>query len=215
MFRRSSEDSFPGLVTVAGVLSRRDQNREATRRALFAAGRRLFIQRGYVETSIDEIVRAARVTKGAFYYHFKDKKDLFRVVMDELNAGLTKRVTDSSLTARDPWDGIIKGVEAFLDYCLDPAYQRIVVLDGPAVMEADEWREIAEGHGLGLIRLMSESAMKQGIIERLPVAPLAHLLHGALHEGALYIATSADPKRARREVGKAALRIVEGLRSTQ
>ena len=212
MFRESRPRILPAVVSVCDVLSRRDENREATRQAVFAAGRRLFVERGYADASIDEIVQTARVTKGALYYHFKDKKDLFRAIVEDVTAELTNVIAARVRGRDDAWECVVKGTDAFLDFCLDPAYQRIVVREGPAVLGSEDWRALAERHGLGIIRMMCEMAMKQGVIQRQPIDPLAHLLHGALHEGALYIALADDPKKARRQVGTALLRLLDGLR---
>jgi AcrR family transcriptional regulator len=62
----------------------RSQHAEATRRAVLAAARSLFGKKGYVQTSVDEIADAARVTKGAVYHHFAGKEALFRAVLAEV-----------------------------------------------------------------------------------------------------------------------------------
>src|SRR4051812_12979287 len=67
---------------------------EATRRALIASGRTLFGSQGYANTSVDEVVRDAGVTKGALYHHFKDKDDLFRAVVEEVKLEVTTAAAD-------------------------------------------------------------------------------------------------------------------------
>ena len=64
----------------------RSQHVEATRRAVLAAARSSFGQKGYAQTSVDEIAAAARVTKGAVYHHFAGKEALFRAVYVEVEA---------------------------------------------------------------------------------------------------------------------------------
>jgi hypothetical protein len=54
--------------------------------------------------------------------------------------------------------------------------------------------------------------MDAGLIERQPVLPLSHLLLGAMDEGAMLIARSADAGQTRREVGASMARFVEALR---
>lgn len=194
------------------IPSRRAENTEATRRAIFDAALALFTRRGYAETSTEEIVRRARVTRGALYHHYKDKQDLFRAVVEELNARMSVTVAERALARKDVWSAVVEGTEAFLDGCLDPAYQRIILLDGPSVLGWEEWREIGERHGLGIIRKMIDEAMSHGVIDKQPAEPLAHLFHGAFHEAAIYIARSPDVPAARAHVGESVLRLLKGIR---
>lgn len=55
----------------------------ATRRHLLQAALKSFAERGYAGTSVQEIVGAARVSKPALYYYFKDKADLFQALAQE------------------------------------------------------------------------------------------------------------------------------------
>ena len=60
------------------------ERRASTRRALLDAARSLFAEKGYQQTTAEEIVRRAELTRGALYHHFEDKKDLFGAVVDEI-----------------------------------------------------------------------------------------------------------------------------------
>ena len=194
--------------------SRREESSEATRRGLLDAARALFSARGYAETSTEEIVRRSRVTRGALYHHFTDKRDLFRAVLEEVNGSVSDAIAGRALGQDDVWTGVVTGVDAFLDACLDPAYQRIVLLDGPSVLGWEQWREIGEGHGLGIIRAALTRAVEENVIEAQPIEPLAHMLHGALNEAGMHIARAADVESAREEVGASVFRLIEGLRSS-
>ena len=66
--------------------SRKEEYAEATRAALVEVARAEFAERGYADVSIEQIVQGARVTRGALYHHFEDKRALFRAVL-ELTAG--------------------------------------------------------------------------------------------------------------------------------
>src|SRR5215207_1413416 len=112
--------------------TRRAEQAEGTRAALIGAGRELFAERGYAGVATEEIVAAARVTRGALYYHFEDKRDLFRAVFAEVDRELVEGVAQVALAVEDPWERLIAGFDAFLDACIDPALQRIVFLDAPS-----------------------------------------------------------------------------------
>lgn len=192
--------------------SRKAEYAKATRQALIDAARELFAERGYADTSIEDVVQRARVTRGALYHHFESKSALFRAVVEELEQQVLDGVTSAAMTSSDPWELLVRGTDAFLDACLDPTAQRILLLEAPSVLGWETWREIDARYGLGLTRAALEGAMDAGVLERQPLEPLTRMLLAALNEAALYIATAKDRKKARREIGKTLRRVLEGLR---
>jgi len=192
---------------------RQAERSETTRAALIQAARELFARRGYAGVGTEEIVRSARVTRGALYHHFTSKEDLFRAVFEQLEADLTQRIAAVAASAEDPYRALAAGAEAFLDACLDPAVQRITLLDAPAVLGWQQWREIGARYGLGLVQGALQTAMDQGLIAQQPVTPLAHVMLGALDEAALLVAQSSDEGRTREEVGRIVARLLTSLRA--
>jgi len=65
---------------------RRVDHAEGTRNALVQAASELFAERGYADTSLDEIVRRAGVTKGAMFQHFSSKEELLGVVLETVGS---------------------------------------------------------------------------------------------------------------------------------
>src|SRR5258705_11805476 len=114
--------------------TRREEYTEATRQALLAAGRDAFASEGYQAAGIEAISRAARVTRGAFYHHFQDKKALFDAVVVALQAETTARIEERSRAQQKIWDRLNVGIDAYLDACLERAYGRIVIQEAPAVL---------------------------------------------------------------------------------
>jgi AcrR family transcriptional regulator len=184
---------------------------EATRAALLGAARRLFAAHGYAGTGREEIVRAAGVTRGALYHHYDGKEDLFRAVYEELEHEIVARVGAAAAASVDPAEQLRLGALAFLDAALDPAVQRVVLIDGDAVLGWEVRQEISGERSLGMVRDALGAAMEAGRIERQPVEPLAHLLLAALHEAALLVARADDPRAARAEVGVTVERLLEKL----
>jgi AcrR family transcriptional regulator len=185
---------------------------EDTRAALIAYARALFTERGFTGTATEDIVIAAGITRAGLHHHFADKEDLFRTVFEELSAELVERFEGATATAKNGGEALRLGCHARLDACLDPAVQRIVLLDGPSVLGWEEWRRIDARYGMHSLRATLEAAMLAGAIPRQPVAPLALLLAGALNEAALDIASAPDRRAARRAVGKALDLLLDGLR---
>jgi AcrR family transcriptional regulator len=186
---------------------------EATRAALIDAARTLFAERGYAGVGTEEIVRSAGVTRGALYHHFDDKRELFAAVYERIEAELAQRIAEGALAGAgaDPRAAMAAGMEIFLATCTEPEVQQIVLLDGPAVLGWERWREIAAEYGLGLIEATLGAAMEAGVIAPQPLRPLAHVLMGAMDEAAMLVARAEDPEAMRAEVGRTLETILDGL----
>ena len=189
---------------------------EASRATLVRAARELFTERGYGGVGTEEIVRGAKLTRGALYHHFADKKDLFRAVHEQIEEEVMGAIAAQMAAAAsdaDPFAVLALGTRAFLDACTDPAITRIALVDAPSVLGWEEWREIDARYGLGIVVAGLQGGMDAGVLRRQPVQPLAHLLLGAIGEAGMVIANAADPELARAEVEPALLGLLEGLRA--
>ena len=185
---------------------------EVTRAALLRVAREFFTEKGYAATATEEIVQRAGVTRGALYHHFRDKEDLFQAVFEDAERELVENVRTAIGVARiEPWEGLFVGCQAFLDACLEPAVQRIILLDAPSVLGWETWRRIDAEYGVGLIRQSLQATMDAGYLDPLPVDPLAHILLGALTEAAMVIARAEDIQSARTKVGAVIDRLLKGL----
>ena len=185
---------------------------EATRGKLVRVARRLFAARGYGGTSILDITKAARVTRGALYHHFADKRALFEAVFEVVERETLDGIAAVVAAERRPERHLKTGLDAFLDACLDSEYQRIALLDAPSVLGWERWQEIDAGYGLGMTRAAIADAVEQRFIRPVDPEPLAHLIIGALNQAGLAIARSDDVGAARRDFGKALQQWVDGLR---
>ncbi|QIP88306.1 TetR family transcriptional regulator [Streptomyces sp. Tu 2975] len=172
----------------------RAQQREQTRQALLREGRRLFSGRGYGAVGLAEIVQAAGVTKGALYHHFTGKADLFRAVLEELQQEVGRRVAAAADAVGDPWAQLTAGCQEFLTATTDPDVQQVMLVDGPAVLGWSRWRAMDEAASARHLADALSGLIDAGIIAPQPVAPLVHLLSGAMNEAALWLASSSDPE---------------------
>lgn len=189
----------------------REQRSEATRSALVAAARSLFVERGYAAVSTGDIARVAAVTRNALYYHFPTKEAVFRAVYENVEGELAARVLPAALAHDTSRAQLDAGIEEFLDGCLEPAVARISVLQAPAALGFEQMREIDNLNYLGTLRDGIRRAVETGELPDLPVDSLASMLIGALDEAALLIATADDPPAARRDAGVVAHALVAGL----
>jgi AcrR family transcriptional regulator len=186
--------------------------RDATIAALIGAARKLFAERGYAAVGTEEIVQAAGVTRGALYHHFRDKEELFQAVLVQVSAETTTRIAREASAVDDPWEELVTGIDAFLDACMTPEMQRIVLIDGPAVLGWDLWRAIDAEHGLGLLEQAVQNAIDAGRLAPQSARAVAHVLLGALDEAAMVVARAPDPIAARAEMGKTVRHLLDGLR---
>jgi AcrR family transcriptional regulator len=195
------------------VKDRRVAQGDATRAALVAAARQLFGEEGYGDTSIDEVVAQAGMTKGAVYHHFDGKEDLFRAVFEQVHREVTDQAAAEFL-GPDAWESLLRGCALWVDAHLDPAVRRIALQDARSVLGWDEVRAIENRFGAVALRGALRKAMHAGVLEREPLRPLALLLIGALGEGCLYISESDDPVQARSEVRELVIRMLSAFRIT-
>jgi len=192
-------------------MARQAERSEATTRAIAAAARKLFAARGFASTSIDDIAARAGVAKGAVYHHFASKEEVFARVLEAIQCELaTAPVPASSRKRSDPLDVIADAVLRYLLAASEPDVKRILLVDGPAVIGWQRWREIdARYFGAGA-RAGVAAALGAGASER-DVDATAQLLLGAVMEAAMVCATAADPRKTARIYATALRRMLAGL----
>ncbi len=127
---------------------------EATRGRLIATARRLFASQGFAATSTEQILGEAEVSRGALYHHFPSKTDLFQAAFEAVEDEVTAQVLASATASgeTDPMRILELGFDAFLDQCVNPEVQRIVMLDGPTVLGWDTWHELDERYAFGTLK---------------------------------------------------------------
>jgi AcrR family transcriptional regulator len=184
---------------------------EATRAALIDSARELFGTQGFADTSTDEIVARAGVTKGALYHHFHGKDDLFRVVVEQVQHEVSDQAVAEFL-GPDSWVALVNGCDLWMRAHLDPSVRRIVMQDARAVLGAEEVRAIENRYGAVALRGALRKAVHAGVLEPQPLRPLALLLMGALSEGCAYIADAVDPGAAHAEVSVLVTRMLSAFR---
>ena len=193
--------------------TKKAEQAEATRGALLRAARELFAAKGFADTSTEEIVVASGITRGALYYHYRDKEALFAAVFEELEQELVDRVFKAAVRSKDPVERLQLGFAEFFDACLDPAVQRIVLVEGPSVLGWDLWHEIDCRYMFGLVEAGVRESIEAGLLREQSTEQLAHLLMGGACQAALVVARSSTPRKARAAAGEALHGLIEGLRT--
>ena len=186
----------------------------ATRKLLVGAACALFAEKGFHGAGTNDLVAAAGVTRGALYHHFRDKEALFEAVFRDVAAELFRQA--SLMVAplgADRLRRLQEGLQAHLTViAASPKMQRILLLDGPAVLGWSRWREVQSAFSLGALVGALTELSSTGVISAGPPLLVAHLILAALNEAALLIAHAADPTLVRDEASDVLRRFVAGLR---
>ena len=169
---------------------------QATRAQLVEVATRLFAARGYDGTSIEAVLADAGVSRGSLYHHFPGKDALFWAVLEEIAARVGRQMADAERDAPDPVAALRAGCLAWIRLAGDPVVQQIVLIDAPAVLGWQRWRELDEQNSLGVIRAALTYAAEAGSIERRHVDAFAHTVLAAVNEVAQMIARADDPAAA-------------------
>ena len=193
-------------------MAKQAERRAATTEAILKAGRRLFGERGFAATTIDDIAEAARVAKGAVYHHFATKEAVFEAVFNQVSLDLVQEVDRAARTEKDVLAAMVAGTQHYFAACAKGPTGQIILRDGPAVLGWERWREIDAQHFGGKIPLALTAAMDAGLIARQPVEPLARLLLGAVTEAAVACAGRSDVLKAGGEYSRAFKSLLEALR---
>lgn len=194
--------------------SRRELYSESTRAALIDTARTMFAERGFTQTSLDDIATATQVTRGAVYHHFDSKQALLENVMTGLEDQMVARVLGAAASQGDPWQAALAGLGAFLDQCEEPVYGRLCWLEAPGALGWMRWMEIEEKYAYALVNGFIATLDDAGLIAPVPrdtaTQLIVHLLAGAGQ--AIAGAADADRHRIRDECWTLIRAMIEGLR---
>lgn len=192
--------------------SRRQDYSSSTKRALLDSATTLFTDHGYAGTSLDEVVAAARVTKGALYHHFPSKLALFENVFLRVQEATTTDIAKAINTSKDPWERAQTGLQKFLEVCRQPEFRRICMQEGPVALGHERWQEAEKASSYGIVQNIVESLLDDlGGAEQLGEAFTA-VFYGAIRSASEYVSDAEDPDVASDEVQATIGALLAGLR---
>ncbi|GAA2464519.1 TetR/AcrR family transcriptional regulator [Winogradskya humida] len=168
---------------------------------------------GYDRVTIDAVAEAASLTKGAVYHHFGGKQGLFLAVYAAAHERIAARTTAAVTAAGTAWQKLEAGVAQFLTAVAEPHLQRIVVVDGPRVLDRTTIRDIEDRHAAGLLRTAFRRLREAGELTAGDDALRTRLVIGAVCEAATMIAESATPEQTFEAARTDVERLLTGLRA--
>jgi AcrR family transcriptional regulator len=171
---------------------------EETRAKLIAAGRKAFTEKGYAGANMDDFTADAGLTRGALYHNFGDKRGLLAAVVDEIDSAMAAQAQEAGHRAGGGWRGLLAEGAAYIEMALQPDVQRIVLLDGPAVLgDPSQWP--SQNRCLQATIAALQELAAQGAIKPVDIEAMARLLNGVALNAALWVAASDDPETTLRK----------------
>ncbi|MFT9849446.1 TetR/AcrR family transcriptional regulator [Aneurinibacillus sp. REN35] len=167
-----------------------------TIRKLIDVARSHFTEYGYADAALESIVHEANLTRGAVYHHFRNKKELFRVVLEDVQREVAERVEQEASASEDVWQQLYLGCRAFIIAAVEERNRRIMLIDGPAILGWEVWREMDKNHSMRLLRGQLEIMQDQGYFRMVPLDAMAHFISGGLNETALWLANESSQPNA-------------------
>lgn len=156
--------------------------REATTKRLLEVARQQFTKHGYAQTATEAIVEEAGVTRGALYHHFGSKEGLFKAVVEVVQQDVATRIEEAVSKTNDPWQQLLIGCKTFLTASMDADIQQIMLIDAPAVLGFEAWREIDSQNSMQLLQKSIQELVNKKMIQTPSVEAFTHLLSGAMND---------------------------------
>jgi len=171
----------------------RAEKMEETREKLIAAGRKAFAEKGFSAASMDELTAEAGLTRGALYHNFGDKQGLMAAVVDQIDTAMAAKAQAAGENAGGGWKGLMAEGAAYIEMALEPEVQRIVLLDGPAVLgDPSQWP--SQNRCLQATIATLRDLAADGRIKAIDIEALARLLNGVALNAALWVAASDNAR---------------------
>lgn len=173
-------------------MAKRGEMMEMTRAKLISAARAAFALHGYAASSMDDLTANVGLTRGALYHNFKDKKGLLQAVIDQIDAEMLARMRASRAPDQTPWEVFLNEGVAYIEMALEPEIQRIMLLDGPAVL-GDPSRWPNQTACLRTTTSTVQALIDDGTLLSVDAEAAARLVNGAALNAALWVAAADEP----------------------
>ena len=192
------------------MATKRAQKMEETRAKLIRAAREAFATKGYAAASMDELTAEAGLTRGALYHNFGGEQGLMQAVVDQIDQEMVERMLAAQARAASRWEGLLEEGVAYIEMALEPEVQRIMLLDGPAVLgDPSQW----PNQNACLLRTTQtiQALIDEGTVKPVDAEAAARLINGAALNAALWIAAADEPRAVLPKAVEAFRQLATGL----
>lgn len=185
-----------------------------TIRKLISVARTHFNTYGYANTALEAIVLEANLTRGAVYHHFRNKKELFRIVLEDVQREVAEHVEREASTSEDVWQQLYLGCRAFIMAAVEERRRHIMLIDGPSILGWEVWREMDKKHSMRLLKGQLEIMQNEGYFRKTPLDATTYFISGGLNELALWLANESEQPKASDEIMKMLTVFLEGFKQS-
>jgi AcrR family transcriptional regulator len=190
------------------VTTRKEQAAQSRAR-LVEVALRLFVEQGYEDTPVSQILDEAEMARGALYHYFPEgKKQLFVEVVDVVDHQLHEGFEHVVDTIDSPVEQIRAAFDVLLRLATDRSFARIILIEAATVMPG-AWTSGSEFRAL---RATLRQAMDAGEVRSMPLEATTSVLYGAARRAADFVARSEDPEQAAKDCSEALHVLLDGLR---
>lgn len=113
-----------------------------SRKAIISAARKLFAEHGFSQVSTAQIAHAAGLTTGALFYHFKNKKNLLFVVVQQMQRRFDIDIFEETAQESTVFERMLASARETLRLSQRPEYVRLVLKDAPTHLGYGELKQI-------------------------------------------------------------------------
>lgn len=157
---------------------------------LIMIARQHFSAYGYENTSLEAIAAEAKMTRGAVYHHFKNKKNLFKAVLAQVQHEVGLNVEKEAETSEDLWEQLILGCVGFVEAATLESNKRILLIEAPNVLEWSQWKKMDDENSVLLLEEQLLTVQQKGLLIDFDIHMIAHMISGALNDLSISLAES-------------------------
>jgi AcrR family transcriptional regulator len=165
------------------------EEKEEKRQWILKAATKVFSEKGYYRTTVNDVTRAAAISTGTFYFYFQDKRQLYNDVVNDLIKNISDKREEVLQGETDIMMRVAKRGRAIYEHY--DKYKEIIYLVRAEIDGDDEW---AKKKAMELYQTISESLMRdlrmgidQGLIRDVDTKLTAYSLIGLIEIMTLFM----------------------------
>ena len=166
----------------------------------------------FAQTSLDTIAQAEGLTKGAIYHHFKNNEQIFEAVITAVLKDAIQTIEHSMGSSADHTSKAAQAIDSFINLCLSPDYQRIVLQDGPSVLGWEKWKTLEKQYTYPFVEHLVRELQNGRDYSSLTLEITTRLIIACLIEIAFMVMEAESKQETRAKAERFLLNIMNSVR---